>query len=235
MIGFSFFVSRLLPPLTLVLLLGGLAYRVVKWSRASVGKITLFPSATGPTDLWTGVAKQVFLFKSLWESDRPLWTGAWVFHAALALIFVGHVRVVTDFPRLWAALGMGPAGVDAMSAGVGGAVGLVILAMGGVLLVRRFSVSTARDASKLEDYIALALLLAVIISGDAMRFLTDFDLAETRAYFAGLVSFQPAPIPQNPLFQLHFFLAQLLLIYLPLGKLLHVPGVFFAHPLLRQD
>jgi nitrate reductase gamma subunit len=235
MIDFSFVVSRILPPLTVVALVGGLVYRMLHWYRASVGKITLFPSAAGPTALWTGVAKQVFLFKSLWEADRSLWTGAWVFHAALGLIFVGHVRVVTDFPRLWAAMGMGPTSVDAMSAGVGGAVGLVILAVGVYLLVRRFTIETARDASKMEDYVALALLLAAIISGDAMRFLTHFDLDETRAYFAALVTFQTAPIPQSSLFQLHFFLAQLLLIYLPVGKLLHVPGVFFAHPLLRQD
>ncbi|MEW6363772.1 MAG: respiratory nitrate reductase subunit gamma [Acidobacteriota bacterium] len=228
-------IGVILPPITVAVLVAGLIARLRKWSRAPVGKITLYPSAKTGSEVWSHTAKEVFLFRSLWSGDRPLWVGAWIFHASLALIFVGHFRVVTDFPRLWAAFGMGSQDVDVMSAAVGGAVGVVILAIGLYLLVRRFTSRSARDASKTEDYVALVLLLAVIITGDAMRFLTHFDLAEVRAYFQGLFTLNLQVLPQSNLFWVHFLLVQILFMYIPFGKLLHLPGVLFSHPLLRRD
>ena len=228
-------VGVVLPPVTALALLVGLGIRLARWWRAPVAKITLFPSARSGSQLWAGVAREVFLFRSLWKADEALWAGAWVFHLALALIAVGHLRVVTDFPLLWAALGLGEGDVDVLSASIGGAVGLVVLATGLYLLVRRLTSAPARDASKAEDYVALALLLAVVATGDAMRFFTHIDLTEARAYFQGLATLDLITMPAHPLFWLHFLLAQVLLLYLPFGKLLHLPGVFFCQPLLRKD
>ncbi len=231
----QFLVGVVLPPVTVAVLLLGLAIRVRAWYRAPVGKITLYPAAKSRSQLWAGVAKEIFLFRSLWGGDPGLWASAWIFHVSLALIFLGHLRVVTDFPRLWAALGMGREGVDAMSAWVGGAVGVVVLGMGLFLLGRRFTSPAARDASKLEDYVALLLLLGVIVTGDALRFLSHFDLEQTRAYFRGLLTLNVQSVPESPIFLAHFLLGQVLLMYLPAGKLLHLPGVFFSHPLLRWE
>jgi nitrate reductase gamma subunit len=235
MSALQFLVGVLLPPVTAAVLLVGVGIRVRTWYRAPIGKITLYPAAKGSSHLWTGVAKEVILFRSLWGGDPGLWAAAWVFHLSLALIFVGHLRVVTDFPRLWAAVGMGAQGVDTMSAWMGGGVGVVILGMGLYLLGRRFTSPAARDASKVEDYVALLLLLGVIVTGDAMRFLSHFDLEQTRAYFYGLLTLNLRSMPDNSLFWLHFLLGQILLMYIPVGKLLHLPGVFFSHPLLRWE
>jgi len=231
----QFLVGVLLPPVTAAVLLLGLAIRVRTWYRAPIGKITLYPAAKNSSQLWAGVMQELFLFRSLWAGDSTLWAGAWIFHVSLALIFVGHLRVVTDFPRLWAAMGMGAEGVNVMSAWVGGAVGVVILGMGLFLLGRRFTSPAARDASKVEDYVTLLLLLGVIVTGDALRFLSHFDLEQTRTYFRGLLTLNLQSMPESPLFWLHFLLGQVLIMYIPAGKLLHLPGVFFTHPLLRWE
>ncbi len=231
----QFLVGVVLPPVSVAVLLVGLANRVRVWSRAPLGKITLYPAAKSSSQLWGGVAKEVFLFRSLWGGDPSLWATAWVFHISLALIFVGHLRVVTDFPRLWAALGLGAEGVDVMSAWIGGAVGVLVLGMGLFLLGRRFTSRAARDASKVEDYLALLLLLGVIVTGDALRFFSHFDLEQTRAYFRGLLTLDFGSMPDSPLFWVHFLLGQILLMYIPAGKLLHLPGVLFSHPLLRWE
>ena len=224
-----------MPPITLAVLLVGLVLRIRQWYSVPSGKITLYPSAKTRGQLWGGVAKQAVLFRSLWDGNRNLWAGSWVFHASLALIFIGHFRVFTDFPLIWAALRMGKADVDTMSAVSGGILGLIIMAAGLYLLVRRFIAQSARDASSTEDYFVLALFLIVILSGNAMRFFTHFDLNETRTYFADLLTFRVPRVPDNPWFLFHFFSAQLLIMYIPLGKLLHIPGLFVAQAILRED
>jgi nitrate reductase gamma subunit len=60
-----------------------------------------------------------------------------------------------------------------------------------------------------------------------------WDVGVSRAYIASL--FLGSEAPQNPWFLLHFFFVQLLLIYLPFGKLLHIPGVFYSKALLAKD
>ncbi len=228
-------VGWLLPPITLAVLLVGVVLRIRQWYRVPTGKITLYPSAKTQGQLWAGIAKQVLLFRSLWDGNRNLWAGSWVFHVSLVLIFIGHFRVPTDFPLLWATLGMGKADVDAMSALTGGILGIVILAAGLYLLARRFLSLYARQASRSEDYVVLALFLIVILTGDAMRFLMHFDLSETREYFASLLSLKVPRVPDNPFFLTHFLTAQLLIMYIPLGKLLHIPGLFLAHGILREE
>ena len=68
-----------------------------------------------------------------------------------------------------------------------------------------------------------------------MRFLTHFDITVAQTYFASLFTTSGADVPHDPLFLLHFFLVQLLLIYLPFGKFLHIPGVFYSRTLLAKD
>jgi nitrate reductase gamma subunit len=72
------------------------------------------------------------------------------------------------------------------------------------------------------------------VTGDILRFGTHFDLNQTREYFAGLVTFQSVAVPSNPYFLLHFFLGQVLIMWIPFSKFLHIPGVFYSKSLLYQ-
>jgi nitrate reductase gamma subunit len=69
-----------------------------------------------------------------------------------------------------------------------------------------------------------------------MRFSTHFDLAITREYFANLVTFSvtSAGLPQSSMFVLHFFLAQLLFIFIPFSKILHLGGIFFTQTVIQR-
>lgn len=223
-------VGMVLPPITLVVFAIAMGSRIRTWAKLPQPGMTLFPTPPGGTLM--GVLKETLLFPSLFRGNRLLWVLSWVFHAALALIVVGHVRVVADFPALWAALHIN---ADTMSAVMGGAAGIVIMAMAALLLLRRLVVPKAREISGTGDYFALLLILMIILTGNAMRFLGHFDLAQTRAYFAALLTFSTPVVPNSPWFLLHFLLAQTLVLYIPFSKILHLGGVFFAQTALKRS
>ena len=143
----QFFIGVILPYITVVVFIVGIVYRIKKWNKAPVGKMTLFSAPATPSEKWKQILKEVLVFKQLFDGNKSLWAGTWIFHAALLLIIVGHSRVVTDFPLLWGALGMSNANVDTMSNVVGGAAGVIVLAMGIYLLVRRLVVTRVAEIS----------------------------------------------------------------------------------------
>ena len=229
--GLGDFVGVVLPPITVLVFLGGLAYRLLEWRKLAMPKITLYPAPEPGADNFWSVLKATFFSPGLFKADRFLWAGAWVFHAALVLILVGHIRVGTDFPALWAALGIN---TDTMSATVGTTAGIIILLATLLLTYRRFGIQRVQEITQTGDYLALILLLAVILSGNAMRFQGHFDLNLTREYFAGLIRFQALTPPLNGWFLAHYLLGQALFIYLPFSKLLHLGGIFFTQTALQR-
>lgn len=230
-----FFIGEIMPYFTVMVFLMGITYNLFKWTTAPQGKITLYPASSSPGAKWKRIIKEVLIFQSLFEDNKPLWFGTWIFHASLALIIIGHGRVVTDFPLIWQALGMGKDDVDTMSAVLGGGAGLVILLMGIYLLFRRIAIQRVKEISDWEDYLTLILILAIIITGDTMRFITHFDLVQSREYFIALFTFSKATLPADPAFLLHFLLGQILIIYIPFSKFLHIPGVFYSKSIIYQE
>jgi nitrate reductase gamma subunit len=79
-----------------------------------------------------------------------------------------------------------------------------------------------RLLSIFEDYFVLYLLMAIILSGIAMRLWMPVHANEIQHYAQGVLIFRPAVEIENGLFLLHFLLAQVLIMYLPFGKLIHV-------------
>jgi nitrate reductase gamma subunit len=230
----DYFVLSFLPYITLVVFAVGMGYRFYVWSKTpQPGAITLFP-APGPDSAGLkNIVKEVLLFPSLFKGDRSLWVIAWIFHATLALIAIGHVRVFTDFPRLWAALGIN---ADNMSAISGGIAGVVITLCAILLIGRRLTMKRVREATNLSDHLALLLIMGVLVTGNLMRFGPHFDLALTREYFIGLATFSvtSASLPQSGMFVLHFLLAQTLIIFIPFSKIMHLGGIFFTKALIQK-
>ena len=87
----------------------------------------------------------------------------------------------------------------------------------------------------MEGPIAL-LVIAVLVTGDAMRFGTHFDLEITRQYFTQMATFSltSAALPANSMFTLHFLLAQVLIMFIPFSKVLHFGGIFFTQTLIQK-
>jgi nitrate reductase gamma subunit len=231
----SILIGGILPFVTIIVFLSGIIYHIRLWSKLAAPKMTLTPAPEPGLPRFVALLKEMLFFKSLFRGDKNLWFLSWIFHAMLALIFIGHLRVVSWLPdRILAAVGMTPENIDKMSYVTGGGAGIVIIIMVSILLLRRIVTGRVREISSGSDFFALILVLCVLVTGDAMRFLTHFDLSQTREYFAGLFTFSALALPQNNWFMAHFLFAQLLIMYMPFSKLLHFGGIFYSEALVHK-
>jgi len=228
----SFFIVGVLPYLALTLFVVGMIYRFAVWKRTpQPGKMTLFPAGDSTTK---GVMAETFFFPSLFKGDRVLWSFSWIFHVTLALVLIGHIRVFTGLiDSMLISMGMSADGIDKMSSTLGGAAGVVLLATGLLLLVRRFVQQRVREISNFSDFFALLLLIAIIFTGDLMRFGSHFELEQTRIWARSLLTFSPVVVSSG-MFQLHALLAMALITYLPYSKLMHFGGMFFTQALIKR-
>ena len=232
-------VGVILPYAAMITFLVGMIYRINTWWKLPSPAMTLFPAPPTGRANTLNVLEEAFLFKSLLKGDRALWILAWPFHALLLLIAVGHLRVFTDVDAMLRAVGMSEENIQSMSSYAGGAAGVVILITVILLLVRRMSLQRVREITGTADYLALALIGAIIVTGDMMRFSAEhFDLALTRDYFAALATFSNVMTMEalkNDLFLLHMCLAFLLIMFIPFSKILHFGGIFFTQQLIRRQ
>ncbi len=231
--AFALLVGGILPYLTVVVFLVGMGYRFRAWFKApQPGKMTLFPA---PDSTAGGVLAETLFFPSLFKGDKVLWSFAWIFHATLALVFLGHIRVFTGLvDRILMAVGMSADNIGVMSATAGGVAGVVLLGTGLLLLIRRLTIQRVREISRVPDFFALLLLIAIIGTGDLMRFGPHFDLEQTRVWARSLLAFSP-DVPRNGLFLVHALFAMLLIIYVPFSKILHFGGIFFTQTLVKRS
>lgn len=157
----------------------------------------------------------MFLFKTLFSSDKSLWVLSWLFHVSLLVILLGHIR-------MFLGIKVGESFANFLGTSLGAIFFLTLL----FLLVRR--VAKLRVISTAEDYFALILLLSVAVSGMYLR-LNDVSL---EGYLLSLISGEKIRVGSLALV-VHAFLAQLLVAYLPFGKLFHSIGVFHSNYLVR--
>jgi nitrate reductase gamma subunit len=237
-------VGVLFPYVAVLVFVGGMIYRLSTWKRLASPAMTLFPAPSTQRRNAINTLGEVLLFKSLFNGDRALWYFAWIFHAVLALILLGHLRLLAnvDDVVLKPVFRISERGIKAMSAYSGSAAGVVILVTLALLLVRRITLQRVREITGVADYLVLLLLGAVVVTGDVLRFGSEhFDPKLTQDYFAALVTFSLsdlAPVKsalQNDAFFVHFCLVLVLLMSIPFSKILHLGGIFFTHQLIRKQ
>lgn len=181
----------------------------------------LIPTTPAPTSAG-GVAlrmtREVVFFESLFKGSKWTWAFGWLFHASLLLVLLRHVRYFQE--PVWAPIVFvqffGTYAGLTMAAGLAG------------LWARRFLVDRVRYISTPSDHLHLALLLAIGLSGLAMRFVAHTDIVAVKAFMLGLLRFDIQPLPADPLLLLHLSLVALLMIVFPISKLLHAPGLFLS-------
>jgi nitrate reductase gamma subunit len=161
---------------------------------------------------------EVTLFRSLFKANKWTWIFGWLFHATLLLVLLRHLRYFTDPVWSWVVLiqPLGTYGAFVMIAGLGG------------LWARRFLVDRVRYISAPSDHLMLALLIAIGVTGLAMKYVAATDIVALKAFFLGLMYFDWQPIPSDAMLLLHLSLVASLMIIFPFSKLLHAPGVFFS-------
>jgi len=201
------------------LCVGGLAWRIADYARTPAPlKIPTTPAPTTTGGVVLRMAREVALFESLFKSSLWTWLFGWMFHVALALVLARHLRYFIEPVWFWVTF-IQPFGMYA---------GFALVAGLGGLWARRFLVDRVRYISTPSDHLMLVLLLAIGISGLALRFLAHTDIVAVKAFFLGLIYFDWQPLPAHPGLYVHLGLVALLIAIFPYSKLLHAPGVFFS-------
>lgn len=201
------------------LLAVGVGARVYLYARTPAPlKIPTTPAPTTRAGAAFRVAREVVLFESLFKASLPTWLFGWTFHAALAAVLLRHLRYFTDPVPGWVAL----AQPFALYSGIAMAAALL------ALWARRFLVERVRYVSTPSDHLMLALLVAIAVTGLAMKSLAHTDIVAVKAFFLGLLALEVRPLPPDPLLALHLALVAMLAIAFPFSKLLHAPGIFFS-------
>jgi nitrate reductase gamma subunit len=198
---------------------GGLAYQIYDYARTPAPlKIPTTPAPTTHRGVALRLLREVLLFESLFKSSLWTWVFGWLFHAGLALVLVRHLRYFTEPVGAWVAYAQ-PFGIYAgfaMAAGLAG------------LWVRRLAVARVRYISTPSDHLMLALLLAIAVSGLAMKYIAHTDVVAVKAFTLGLMLVDWQPLPADGLLYVHLALVALLMLIFPFSKLLHAPGLFFS-------
>lgn len=181
-------------------------------------KIPTTPAPLTTAGVGWRMAREVVFFESLFKSSQWTWIFGWTFHAALLLVVWRHLRYFQEpvwLPVVW----IQPWGTYA---------GFAFAAALAGLWARRWLVDRVRYISTPSDHLMLALLLAIGLSGLAMRFVLPTDIVAVKAFMLGLMRFDWQPLPSDPVLLVHLALVALLMLIFPISKLLHAPGLFFS-------
>lgn len=204
----------------------GLGARIRRYWRTPAP--LLIPTTPAPTSAPGAVlrmAREVAFFESLFKSSKWTWAFGWLFHAALLLVLLRHVRYFQQ-PVADVIVFIQPFGTYVGFAMVAGLAGL---------WARRFLVDRVRYISTPSDHLHLALLIAIGLTGLGMRFVAHTDIVAVKAFMLGLMRLSIQPLPTDPLLLLHLALVALLMIVFPISKLLHAPGLFFSPTRYQVD
>ncbi len=197
----------------------GLVYRIRLYARTPAPlKIPTTPAPVTRSGVVLRMAKEVVFFESLFKANKWIWLFGWVFHVALLLVLIRHLRYFTE-PVWWWVKWAQPFGLYAGFALLGGLF---------ALWVRRIAVERIRYISAPSDHLMLLLLIGIGISGLMMKFVAHTDIVALKAFVLGLVYFSWQPLPADPLLLIHLGLVLVLMIIFPFSKLLHAPGLFFS-------
>lgn len=197
----------------------GLAYRIRLYARTPAPlKIPTTPAPVTRTGVVARLAKEVVFFESLFKASKWTWLFGWIFHFAMLLVLLRHLRYFTEPVWFWVRW-VQPFGLYAGFAMVAGLAGL---------WVRRLAVERVRYISAPSDHLMLLLLIGIAGTGLMMKYVAHTDILSLKAFVLGLIYFDWQEIPADPVLLIHLSLVLALMIIFPFSKLLHAPGLFFS-------
>jgi nitrate reductase gamma subunit len=197
----------------------GVALKIRQYAKVPAPlKIPTTPAPLTRAGVRWRMTREVVLFESLFKSNKWTWLFGWVFHMALLLVLLRHLRYFQQ--PVWAPVTLiQPFGMYAGFAMVIGLAGL---------WARRWLVDRVRYISTPSDHLMLALLLAIGGSGLVMRFVEHTDIIAVKTFVLGLMRFDWQALPVDLPLLMHLGLVALLMAIFPISKLLHAPGLFFS-------
>ena len=188
-------------------------------------KIPTTPAPTTGRGVVWRMFKEVVLFQSLFKSNKWIWLFGWLFHFTLLLVFLRHLRYVTEPVWFWVnwIQPFGKYAAFGMLVGLGG------------LWARRFLVDRVRYISSPSDHLMLLLLILIAGSGLAVKFGAHTDVVAVKSFMLGLMLFDVQPLPTDVPVLVHLGLVVILMLVFPISKLLHAPGLFFSPTRVQID
>lgn len=194
-----------------------LALHALRWFEAAWRSPARRPRGAGASArAIAGAAVDVALLRRLLLVNPALWAGEWLFHAALALVLLRHLRYVTNPAPVWVWWAQTPGWIAGF---------LLPPALFAVLALRLL---TKREKfSSRANLLMLLDLLGIAATGLLLSTRYPVDLAQAKAFALGIVTFRPSPPPPEPLFALHLGLV--------LALVLVVPSHVFTAPLTILD
>ncbi len=197
----------------------GLAYKISLYSRTPAPlKIPTTPAPVTQSGVVLRMFREVAFFESLFKSNKWTWLFGWVFHMAMLLVVLRHLRYFTEPVWFWVNW-IQPFGKYA---------GFAMLAGLLALWARRLMVERIRYISGPSDHLMLMLLIGIAASGLGMKYLVHTDIVSLKAFALGLIYFNWQPLPADLVLIIHLSLVLILMVIFPVSKLLHAPGVFFS-------
>ncbi|MCL4394007.1 MAG: respiratory nitrate reductase subunit gamma [Chloroflexi bacterium] len=197
----------------------GIVYRIYLYmSTPAPLPIAATPAPTTAAGSVARVAGDVVLFQNLARYDKPLWAGAWLFHATLGLLLFSHLRYFL-YPVPGLVVGAQTLGLYA---------GYLFPVPLLYLFWRRLALKRTLFVSGIPDYSVLILLALIAGSGILLKFAAHVYLVDVKAFVMGLLTFRPVAPPAQPVFLVHFLLVLALMLYFPFSKLMHAGGIFFS-------
>jgi nitrate reductase gamma subunit len=166
----------------------GVALKIAQYARVPAPlKIPTTPAPMTRGGVVWRMLREVALFESLYRANKWIWLFGWLFHVALALVLARHLRYFQE--PVWGAIEIAqPFGVYAGFAMLAGLAGL---------WARRFLVERMRYISTWSDHLMLALLVAIAVSGLAMKYVAHTDIVRVKAFMLGLMAFDWQPLRRS--------------------------------------
>ncbi len=229
--SFSYIFAGVMVYLAVIIFILGMSYQIYYWFISSKTRIKtgIFPKPKGRFGIWSKTLTDSFLFPQVIKTDPWIWSFTILFHFALLGAFIGHLRLIQEFTPL--ILILGQKGMDKLGLWGGGVMGIILTVTLIYLFIRRLAFPY-REVSVSEDYFLLILLILIVLVGNYMRFFGDIHTVEYRAYLQSLISLRP-DFPEaisnsktKWALVLHVLLANILLIYFPFSKLIHMVATF---------
>jgi nitrate reductase gamma subunit len=168
--------------------------------------------------------------KLVYGDEKWLWLFAILFHYSFLVIVLRHFRFFSEPVPFCVEYIQGLDGFLQIGLPELYITNILIGAALLYLFFRRIFDQKVKYISLSSDYFPLLLIGGIAFTGIMMRYFTKVDLTNVKALMAGLLSFSPQ-VPAEPIgawFYVHLFFVSALLIYFPMSKLVHMPGVFMS-------
>ncbi|MCU7787649.1 respiratory nitrate reductase subunit gamma [Pyrobaculum sp. 3827-6] len=238
------FLYGVLSWIALLMLLIGVIYRIIGWisprEYTSLASISVISYSWSTSSRWGEVLKRILTFYTLKYSDPTLFWGALIFHWGIFLtLFLGHSALFFT-PEQLEAIGIAPETRKQVAIYLGTLFGLMTLIGLLILWARRITKREVRTFSYLDDWFALSLVTLIVLIGLINTIVIHPDYVHTvTPWLINLLQFNiPAAVEYlakaDAMVKLHVLLAEILMIYVPLSKMIH-PFTIFFQPTLSMS